>query len=42
MLGYNANFNKVRNTTQANYDYFSHTASGKLQWIILAGIYFQD
>jgi hypothetical protein len=41
MLGYNANFNKVRNTTQANYDYFSHTASGKLQWIFWQGFTFR-
>jgi hypothetical protein len=41
MLGYNANFNKVRNTAQANYDYFSHTASGKLQWIFWQGFTFR-
>ncbi|MCX6136651.1 MAG: outer membrane beta-barrel protein, partial [Ignavibacteriales bacterium] len=37
MLAYNANFNRVRNTAQADYDYFSHTATGRLQWTFWEG-----
>jgi hypothetical protein len=37
MLAYNANFNRVKNTAQADYDYFSHTATGRLQWTFWEG-----
>jgi hypothetical protein len=39
MAMYGANFNTVKNSSQTGYQYFYHTASGRIQWTFWEGFY---